>query len=86
MKAEEEIHTARGDAPAKEAMHDSSREVVEHDAPGAAAGRGWLAHLLEAVTMLLRDAKHGPPDYRVFLMALAVIVFCMYALWILRPR
>lgn len=66
---------------------DGRTDAVEHDRPPfAPVQRGGLSHAVEQVTMVLRDAKHAPPGYHVFLMALAVILFCAYVLWLFRPR
>ncbi|HEU4883423.1 MAG TPA: hypothetical protein VFT45_14275 [Longimicrobium sp.] len=63
--------------------------------PGPTGGGGWLRErdeerppprAIEQMIELARDAKHGPPDYRFFLVVIAVLLFCAFVLWLFRPR
>lgn len=85
MEEEEEVSEVPVLPPAGEVEHEESQKVAEPEPRPAGAQRHWLSQVLEPVVALLRDARDGPPDYRVFLMAMAVIAFCMFALWIQTP-
>jgi hypothetical protein len=85
MEEEKEVRSTLADAPAR-AEQDGRTDAVQHESQPRPVQRGGLAHAVEQVTLVLRDAKHAPPGYLIFLMAIAVILFSMYALWLFRPR
>lgn len=86
MREDEEVRQ-RG------AVATAERDDLED--PTHVGGRGPLRQrdeerqppgAIEQMIDLARDAKHGPSDYRFFLVVLAVLVFSAFVLWLFRPQ